>query len=368
MMIFMLGGRFKLIGKAKVVKAHEVFVSKLKDWDNVQEFVHNVRLELFPEGKVDALDFQSLARVVEEVGLRYGAYNDKECRKLKAALLEVESRKAGRVRLAEFYKAGLSGVFDFNEKIDYLRDLGALDESDVSQPHVVVPNYVSSRPNCLATSNFYVICCRNECENLMGSLEKKFASEAATPDEILKVVSGLGTPTTAAHSISDALKERLESISKNHEGVVPLHGRLFAQWMHHVFPRECPYPYEAGTINPQTPDEWMRLSGQADSQASKDEILDRINNDTCGADEPVGLEARRHHDQAANALPWDESEELLRPHKAARESPRRNVYQGSFEIAFIAVSFMVFSAYKYFVSRSQAYKKDNPLHSFGRGA
>jgi hypothetical protein len=366
MMIFMLGGNFRLKGKTRVMKAHEIFVSKLKDWGLIQEFVQKVRLELFPEASGETLGFQSLARIVEEVGRRYGAYNNKECIKLKSALVDVESRKAGRVRLTEFYKAGLNGVFDFNEKPEYLRSVGVLDESDVSQPHVVIPNYVSARPNCLMASSFYVICCRNECEDLMGSLEKKIPSETATPDQILAVVSELSTPTTAARSISATQKGRLQSIADYHEGLVPLHGRLFAQWMHHVFPRECPYPHEAGKINPLTPDEWMLQSGQEQAQASEDEIRDRIDKDTCGADEPVGLEARKQQELLANELPWDESEELLRPHGTARHASQHSSHQGSYEIVFIAVSFLVFSAYKYFVSRSHAYKKDNPLYSFGR--
>merc|ERR1719343_1639826 len=29
-------------------------------------------------------------------------------------------------------------------------------------------------------------------------------------------------------------------IGKRHAGKVPPHGRLFAQWLHHAYPRECP--------------------------------------------------------------------------------------------------------------------------------
>ncbi len=36
---------------------------------------------------------------------------------------------------------------------------------------VIVPNYVGSRPQCLTASNYYALCCRNECEDLMGALE-----------------------------------------------------------------------------------------------------------------------------------------------------------------------------------------------------
>merc|ERR1719262_1980276 len=112
----------------------------------------SVKQLIHPSGP---LDFNTTARIVEAIGEHYGTYNAKECGKLKSELLDIESKKAGRVRLTEFYKKGLTGVFEFNEKIDYLRTLGALDESDPAQPHVILPNYVAARPNCLVASSFY---------------------------------------------------------------------------------------------------------------------------------------------------------------------------------------------------------------------
>jgi hypothetical protein len=80
-----------------------------------------------------------------------------------------------------------------------------------------------------------------------------------------------------------------------------------------MFPRECPYPHGSGKVVPQTPDEWMQETGQKDSRASEEEMKEHIDSDTCGPDEPVGEEARKHHHFAENELPWDDSEELLRP-------------------------------------------------------
>merc|ERR1719401_883901 len=99
----------------------------------------------------------------------------------------------------------------------------------------------------------------------------------ATPSEILKIVSGLSTSTvTAPRSTPESQANRLQSIANMHGGWVPLHSRLFAQWMHHAFPRECPYPHESGTTSPQTPDEWMQETGEKDSKASKEEMLELI--------------------------------------------------------------------------------------------
>lgn len=312
MMIYMLGGNFSIVGKPSVVRAHKIFSEKVKDWDNVQAWIHGIQLEVAPTSNVSDVNFTVATRVVEEVGRRYGTYNDAECNSLKTELLDIEATKAGRVRLTEFYKKGLTGVFEFNEKIDYLRTLGALDESDPAQPHVIVPNYVAARPNCLVASGFYAVCCRNECEDLMGTLEKKIAAPTAKPDEILEVVASMSSQTVAApRNISETLLRRIKGIAEINQGAVPLHGRLFAQWMHHAFPRECPYPQQAGTTSPQTPDEWMEATGQQDSKHSMEELQAHVDADSCKA--PTGKEAREQHHLPENELPWDASEELLHP-------------------------------------------------------
>jgi hypothetical protein len=192
-----------------------------KDWEQLQEWVHNLQVELFPNQ--DTLTYNETSRVVEEVGRRYGTYNDAMCGSLKEELLSIEAKKAGRVRLTEFYKKGLKGLFEFDEKIEYLRYLGVLDESDPKQPHVIVPNYISSRANCLTTSNFYVVCCRNECEDFLATLEKQVGSESATPDQILKIVAGLQPQSLQSKTKED----RLQDIADMNGGYVPLHGRLF---------------------------------------------------------------------------------------------------------------------------------------------
>eukprot|EP00438_Fugacium_kawagutii_P020507 Skav212684 [mRNA] locus=scaffold1930:86587:94180:+ [translate_table: standard] len=54
-------------------------------------------------------------------------------------------KKAGRVRLSTFYKKSLYSHWRFTEKAceaEYLRRLGALDDSDVQQPQVIMANYM----------------------------------------------------------------------------------------------------------------------------------------------------------------------------------------------------------------------------------
>ena len=38
--------------------------------------------------------------------------------------------------------------------------------------------------------------------------------------------------------LDDFMVNQLQSIAKEHGGKVPIHGRLFAQWLHYVFPRD----------------------------------------------------------------------------------------------------------------------------------
>ena len=64
-------------------------------------------------------------------------------------------------------------------------------------------------------------------------------------------------------TLSKALLDKLQELAVHHEGMVPLHGRLFAQWLHLVYPRACPYPHVSGTIQPKTVGEW-KASGQTE--------------------------------------------------------------------------------------------------------
>merc|ERR1712048_67053 len=212
------------------------------------------------------------------------------------------------VRLSNFYKKGLYTHWSFTEKIDYLRTLGALDEANSGRPYVLIPNYLASRPQCLESSDFYAVCCRNECEDLMANLEKNIAKPTALPEKIVEIVKGLSSDTVVApRELSASMLERLDKIASLHEGMVPLHGRLFAQWMHHAFPRECPFPHLAGTTSPQTADEWSRSTGQASTQATEDEMMCHVSGSCAGG-------AKATVDPALDSaldLPWDDAEELL---------------------------------------------------------
>merc|ERR1712190_604840 len=91
--------------------------------------------------------------------------------------------------------------------------------------------------------------------------------------------AALGSSTVQApRDLNAPLLYRLNEIAEGHGGTVPLHGRLFAQWMHHAFPRECPFPHVSGTKNPQTPSEWMEENSDVSVRTSSREMR-RIVND-----------------------------------------------------------------------------------------
>merc|ERR1712048_1224688 len=209
----------------------------------------------------------------------------------------------GRVKLASFYQASLDhGSTQFSESKEYLRQIGALDETDPNEPRVIVPNYIASPGNCITTLGQYSVCCTSECEPLLASMERDIQSPEAEPERIVELVSALLSGTgQPPKNLSAPLLYRLDEIAANHGGTVPLHGRLFAQWMHHAFPRECPYPHEAGTTNPQTPDEWMMGVSESSRSASlspaeMQRVVDNFVNSGVAYEQP---------------MPWSSKEELL---------------------------------------------------------
>lgn len=153
----------------------------------------------------------------------------------------------------------------------------------------------------------YAVCCRNTCEDLMSHLEREIGVDKASPSHIAGLVAAKSSETVLApRELSTSLLSRLDQIAVQHDGEVPLHGRLFAQWMHHAFPRECPFPHETGTINPQTADEWMRDSGKISTE-SEEEMHSRIQNDVCA----INWEGNPECGQEETEIPWSPVEELL---------------------------------------------------------
>jgi hypothetical protein len=310
-------------------------------WPATKEFVRSVRKNITQsEGSAEqktsgAIDFALVARVAERVGEQFGRFQDHECRQMKDALVAKEVGGTGRLRLSDFWKPALNnpdGAWQFQESLSYLRQVGALDESDAQNPRVMIANYISSPTNCIASSSFYSVCCMDECEGLIGHLEKSIAAPEAHPERIAALITDLPSSSVAApQTLSPTLLSRLDEIAAGHGGTVQLHGRLFAQWMHHVYPRECPFPHVAGTTNPQTPDEWLEATGE-ESVATVEEIHAHINQ----FNETDELES--------DSLPWSSEEELL-VHRVPIQNTRSSSIMSSIRgpLLFAAMAALIYS-------------------------
>jgi len=272
--------------------------------------------------------FDESLKFAYEVGHRFGAFQDLECRALKSKLVDMEHFGTGRVLLSKFYSHALAGDWQLMESMEYLRNQGALDETDPDSVSVVIPNYVNSPANCLTGSDFYLTCCINECEQLLGHLEHRLASPRGTPNHIAELVSSLSSDTVdAPRNLSSALLVRLDEIAQKHDGLIPLHGRLFTQWMHHAYPRECLFPHVAGTHSALSQEEFIVHWG-ADALEATEEVM-------------------KHHAARLNAtfagpesLPWTADEELIAEDKQSSVKRRMPPLQALAGLAAL-VSFAV---------------------------
>lgn len=306
LMTFLLANNLTAKSRDQLMVKKQLFAKKYKGYADVAAW-HDKLVQEHLGGSTELVDFAGVSAVVEDVGAKFHTFNDIECNDLRSTLRSVESPKKGRVRLSTFYNMSRFTHWRFTEKAEYLKTLGALDDTDPSKPSVIIANYVMARPNCLEGSNLFAICCRNLCEDLMSKLEREVGAANAPAHKVSALVANMASDSVhAPRELSPALLGRLDEVAKHHGGEVPLHGRLFAQWMHHAFPRECPFPHESGSINPQTPDEWMKESGMT-TQSSEEEMQKHVDGDVCA----INWEGNPACGDEVTDLPWNPVEELL---------------------------------------------------------
>jgi len=227
----------------------------------------------------EASTYESTVALTQEVTHQFSSYQRLECANLKNQMGEMEHQGTGRVLLSRFYSGALGGDWTFGESPEYLRHLGVLDETNPETPTVVIPNYISSKTNCLVGSGFYSLCCPDECEALLRHVEVKVAAPSAAADQIAGIVAYLPSNTVdAPRNLSSALLDRLQEIADVHGGNVPLHGRLFAQWMHHVYPRECSLPVVGHRAEKTlAAKDWLRKHGSNSLEATTAEMQSHVN-------------------------------------------------------------------------------------------
>eukprot|EP00746_Dinoflagellata_sp_MGD_P158509 gnl/MRDRNA2_/MRDRNA2_86492_c0_seq10.p1 gnl/MRDRNA2_/MRDRNA2_86492_c0~~gnl/MRDRNA2_/MRDRNA2_86492_c0_seq10.p1 ORF type:complete len:550 (+),score=95.20 gnl/MRDRNA2_/MRDRNA2_86492_c0_seq10:118-1767(+) len=248
---------------------------------------------------VQMYSFEDAVHIAERVSQEFGSWSNYECREMKDMLMEMDVLDTGRVKLSDFYSYTKDGAWQFLEPSEQLRLAGALDESSTwLGPQVMIPNYINAMSNCITSQPYYQICCLNECDHVFQQLETHIAAPSATVSEVIKALeSGVYAPT----SISDLQRERLDEIALVHNGKIPIYGRLFARWLHFVYPHECPYPHAEGVVKPMTQREWKELVGVKAESATDDEIAQHLGSDY----------ARRAPSADAGATMWSLEESLL---------------------------------------------------------
>jgi len=273
MAAYIMGQDVTLMSKSQFENLMSGMNENYPGWKDTQMWTREIRTS---RGHGD-FSFPATVAVLIEIGEKYGKFQQKECLGMKAQLMDLENEKNGCVPVENFYKGMMEhGKWQFSESQEYLRNLGALDESDPNHLQVLIPNYLGGASNCVASSGYYSVCCLNECEEILGRIEQKVKASDALPRELANLVSMLSSSTVQANrSLPVVLLRRLEEIADVHDGRVPLHSRLFTQWMHNAYPHECPYPHKAGTTSPKTPDAWLMERDQ-DATASLNEMKELV--------------------------------------------------------------------------------------------
>eukprot|EP00927_Polykrikos_kofoidii_P028956 TRINITY_DN2511_c0_g1_i1.p1 TRINITY_DN2511_c0_g1~~TRINITY_DN2511_c0_g1_i1.p1 ORF type:complete len:550 (-),score=101.37 TRINITY_DN2511_c0_g1_i1:164-1813(-) len=235
-------------------------------WGDLKRLIREALRDAIPAGG-DSFSFDNITKALEFVADRFASFYESTCEDLRSSLFDMEESRSGRVRLIDFYNAALhQDQHNLVEPIELLRDTGALDEVDAQNPRVIIPNYVIGKSNCVARTSFYSTCCPNTCEPVLAQIEQTLGSGTAAPADIVSAVDA-----TRSVSLSPLHLQRLHEVAKQHGGRVRLHGRLFMQWLHFVYPRDCAYPHRSGSTYEKTLEDWGSDMGQH-PQLTRDEL------------------------------------------------------------------------------------------------
>jgi hypothetical protein len=281
-------------------------------WGKNQQWLVDIRRAAVPEVTEEGYSFAQMETATEQVSMQLGGFVGEECKRMKDALIEVDEQDTGRVMLSKFYKKGIDAGFHFVEKADYLRRLGALDDSQPGEARLILPNFMLSPNNCLVDNGFYSVCCLNECESVMGELEKKIGAPQATPERIASVISSIGTSTVSApRTLPEKMLARLDMVAERTGGEVPLYGRLFSQWLHFAFPRECPYPHTTGSTTPMAPSDYLTETAERSSMSWKELQQYVKESGTTSAEEESSEAVTAENGEEALLQQWLDEEEIF---------------------------------------------------------
>eukprot|EP00928_Gymnodinium_smaydae_P032312 TRINITY_DN23439_c0_g2_i2.p1 TRINITY_DN23439_c0_g2~~TRINITY_DN23439_c0_g2_i2.p1 ORF type:complete len:563 (-),score=52.40 TRINITY_DN23439_c0_g2_i2:205-1893(-) len=223
-------------------RIHEIYPA----WSNARDFTRRMAVKI-GLGTKRNFTFGDARRAAVEMGVHIGPWQSEECMKLKNELVSLEGICPGRVDTKRYLNVtgigGLSSAPCAVHDIDCLSRIGVVDFSDPQRPSVSIPNYIASRTTLVGHSSLYTLVCPSECEMLLTSLESSLGAPDATPRDVVRLVGHLRSSTepNGLGQLPYWLLQRLNDTAV-HGGRILLHGRLFSQWMHYAYPRECPFP------------------------------------------------------------------------------------------------------------------------------
>eukprot|EP00928_Gymnodinium_smaydae_P071125 TRINITY_DN5479_c0_g1_i1.p1 TRINITY_DN5479_c0_g1~~TRINITY_DN5479_c0_g1_i1.p1 ORF type:complete len:545 (+),score=66.98 TRINITY_DN5479_c0_g1_i1:159-1793(+) len=280
------------------------YCSMVPEWEETKSFAEEVRRSVYQEELLtESMSlWDSCLRAVEEIGERYGRWQNKHCVEMKSKLMQMEITGTGRVPLSSFWKPYLDDPrWPFVESTSTLGYFGALDSGEDSQD-VVIPNYLYSSLNCLAGSKYYDVCCISECDSLLSEIETRIGASTTSPRRLAEVLAALPSSTVDAPRVLPAtLLQRLEGVAAQNQGAVMLHGRLFAQVLHHAYPRECPYPHLSANKTEETERRKMRIDSAA--RVTIESVTEYA--------EEVARNSEKVNMEHTDDLPWNDEEELF---------------------------------------------------------
>jgi len=326
--------------------------SAFPHWQNLKEFVG---------GRIKTLDLQRMRKpasgesgktlaqqysfddahkVVGGITKTFQSYWESECDTMKEQLVAMDKKGTGRVHLADFYGTGMDKDWRFGESEQYLREMGVLDESNMWYgKQVMISNYLQASSNCIVTTSHYMVCCGNPCEGILGDIETEVGSAMASPSQIFEIVGNMTTEDDDHILLSPALVDQLQRVADQQGGKVPLHARLFSQWLHYVFPHECTFPHKAGSVSMASPLEF------GDYVASKQDMKKQVREE-----KTKRAQGQQNETDVETFVmsQWSEEEELFADYSVELKAPwasRQPLAIGGVLMLVIVALFGSFSRY-----------------------
>merc|ERR1719453_1191837 len=175
-------------------------------WLQAQEYFRKVQHN--HAGDAKHFSFPMVSGIIRELVDTFGTFHGQQCKGLKSSLKGIEGKGSpGCVDLPSFYKKGLKADSNwlFIESPEYLRQIGVLDEADPQNPRLLAANYINSPTNCLQPTGFYMVCCHNECDGILGNLEKQLGKPSAAPMEIITALRSTSSSLRSQHNLRAGL-------------------------------------------------------------------------------------------------------------------------------------------------------------------